>query len=98
MDETFNEDEKMTKAKKKKYVTRRRTPKQVAAQEAKDKEFRFGFALGLILLSQTYGSDGQLDEIILYTLNDAGYDVSNFEDINFDPKDRDSLNKIFGVT
>jgi len=82
-----------------KRVTRRRTPTEVAAAVAKDQEFRRGFALSLILLFQGYGQDSAagLGEIIFYTLEEAGFSLHDFDDIEFDDQDQKTLNFIFGV-
>lgn len=64
-------------------------------QEDKDENFAHGFAFGLIQFMRNNGSSVNRDCFQVFA--DAGYELADFEKIEFDPQDRETLNQIFGV-
>jgi len=60
----------------------------------KDKHFAHGFAFALASFERIWpGSDSQLFNVF----QEAGYELPDFENIDFDETDRKNLNRIFGV-
>jgi hypothetical protein len=62
--------------------------------EDKGKNFAHGFAFALASFERNWpGSHSQLFDVF----QEAGYELADFENIDFDETDRKNLNRIFGV-
>jgi hypothetical protein len=72
--------------------TLKKTLKKTAADT--EKRFDFGFALSLILLTRSFPN---LEEQACNIFDEAGYSLPDFDGIDLDPTDRETLNKIFSV-
>ncbi len=66
----------------------------IEQKEIRDRRFDFGFALSLILLVRSFP---KLSQEAFEILQEAGYEMNDFEKIDFDETDRIILNQIFGV-
>jgi hypothetical protein len=64
-----------------------------AGKEAdKEKNFNSGFSLGLILLVRSFPA---LVHEAFEIFNEAGYEISDFDEIEMDESDRKTLKQIF---